>query len=128
MKTIIGNITLADRLLLVFLAAASIAGIFITRDAMSRSSDVIVEIDGRPVYTFPLQTDRTVSVEGPFGETLIEIKGNKARIREAHCPNRLCVKEGWVSRGVIVCLPNRIVVFVGGRGDRRGKDVDAVTG
>jgi hypothetical protein len=48
------------------------------------------------------------------------------RVKEAHCPNLICVKEGWISRGAIVCLPNRIVVLVGGGKAR--KDVDAVTG
>ncbi len=127
MKRIIKITTLADRLLFLILISASVTGIFYSREAVSQSSDVVIEVSGKPEYTFPLRTDRTVSVSGPCGNTVIEIKDRKVRVREAHCPNQLCVKEGWISKGVIVCLPNRIVVLVGG-GHDHGKDVDAVSG
>jgi hypothetical protein len=127
LRKAIKDTTAADRLLFLLLIAASIAGIFISREAMSQSSDVMVEIDGRPLYMFPLSVDKTISVDGVQWKTVVEIIDRKVRIREAHCPNQICVQEGWVSRGVIVCLPNRIVVFVGGR-KSPGKDIDAVTG
>lgn len=127
MKKTIRDTTVADRLLFVLLIAAAVAGLFISREAMSQSNDVIVEINGSPAYTFPLTTDRTFTVQGALWETVIEIKGRKVRIKEAHCPNRICVREGWVSKGAIICLPNRVVVVVGGTG-RSGKDIDAVTG
>jgi hypothetical protein len=126
LKRIFRNTTVADRLLLLVLLAASIAGIFVSREAMSQSSEVSVEVNGRPAYTLPLDTDKTLTIEGPYGNTLIEIKDRRVRVREAHCPNQICVKQGWISRGVIVCLPNRIVVLVGGGKAR--KDVDAITG
>ncbi len=33
---------------------------------------------------------------------------------EADCPDRICVKEGWVSRmgECITCLPNKLIVEV----------------
>ncbi|MBI5639276.1 MAG: NusG domain II-containing protein [Nitrospirae bacterium] len=128
MKKIIKSTTIADRLLFLILLTASVSGILMAREAMSQSSDVTIDIDGRPAYTFPLSIRREVKVNGPCGDTIIEIRDRKVRIREAHCPNLLCVREGWVSRGVIVCLPNRIVVSVGGRSNAPSKDVDAVTG
>lgn len=127
MKRAIRNTTIADRILFVLLLAASLAGMFMSREAMSQSHDVIVEIDSSPAYTFPLNTDRTFTVNGALWKTVIEIKTGRVRVKEAHCPNQICVREGWVSKGVIVCLPNRVVVFVGGPG-RSVKDIDAVTG
>ena len=127
MKRALKNTTIADRLLFVFLVVVSIAGIFISREAMSQSSDVLIEIDGSPAYTFPVTVDRTISVDGILWKTVIEIKDKKVCIREAHCPNQICVREGWISKGVIVCLPNRVVVYVGCRKDSR-KNIDAVTG
>lgn len=120
--------TLADKVLFVFLLAGSVAGIFIAREAMPQAKDVIIEIDGKPVYTFPLSIDRSVAVQGLYGNAAVEIKGNKVRVSEASCQNKICVKEGWVSRGVIVCLPGKITVFVGGNGESIRKDIDAVTG
>jgi len=128
LKTVIKNTTIADRLLFLFLITASVAGIFVSREAMPKGSDVIIEIAGKTAYTFALDTDRTFPVPGPLGVTVVEIKGRKVRVKEAHCPNRLCEKQGWVARGAIVCLPNRIVISVGGKADDTPKGVDAITG
>lgn len=127
MKKVIKNTTWADRLLFLFLIVGSVAGIFISREAVSQSSDVVVELDGKPAYTFPVTVNKVVTVNSKCGETVIEIRDSRVRVREAHCPNQLCVKQGWVSSGVIVCLPNRIVVTVGGKAGP-GKNIDAVTG
>jgi hypothetical protein len=110
------------------LIIASVGGIFISQEAVSKGAEVLIEVGGKPAYTFPLNEDRLVSVDGPYGPTVVEIRTGKVRIKEAGCPNRLCVKEGWISRGVIVCLPNRIVVTVGGRSSPDPRGIDAVTG
>jgi len=128
LKETIKNTTLADRLLFLFLISLSIAGIFISRDALSQGSDVIIEINGKPSYTLPLYSDRLLSVSGPYGNTLIETKEGKVRVKEAHCRNQICVKEGWISKGVIVCLPNKLVIIVGGSKKDQQQGIDAITG
>ncbi|MDH4231277.1 MAG: NusG domain II-containing protein [Nitrospirota bacterium] len=128
MKETIKNTTLADRLLFLLLISLSVAGIFISRDALSQGSEVVIEVDGKPAYTLPLYEDRLVSVGGSYGDTLIEIKEKKVRVREAHCPNQICVKEGWISKGVIVCLPNKLIIIVGGSKKDEQLGIDAITG
>jgi hypothetical protein len=128
LKETIKNTTLADRLLFFFLISFAIAGIFASREALSGGSDVIIEVAGKPVYTLPLDFDRSLSVEGPYGDTLIEIQGGKVRVKEAHCRNQICVREGWVSRGAIVCLPNKLVIIVGGGNRYQKQGLDAITG
>ncbi len=110
------------------MVTASVAGIFISREAMPKGSDVVIEMNGKIAYTFALDTDRTFQVPGPLGVTVVEIKGRKVRVKEAHCPNKLCERQGWVSRGAIVCLPNRLVISVGDKADNTPKGVDAITG
>jgi hypothetical protein len=127
LRRIIRSTTVADRLLFLVLIAASVGGFFYSREAVSQSSGVVIEVNGKAEYTFPLDTNRIVSVSGPLGPSLVEIRDRRARIREAPCPNQLCVKQGWVSKGVIVCVPNRIVVLVGDGKDAK-KNVDAVSG
>ena len=128
MKETIKNTTLADRLLFILLISISITGIFISRDALSQGSDVIVEVDGKPAYTLPLNINRLLSIDGPYGPTLIEIEKGKVRVKESHCRNQICVKEGWISKGVIVCLPNKLVIIVGGSKKDQHPGIDAVTG
>ncbi|MBI5847868.1 MAG: NusG domain II-containing protein [Nitrospirae bacterium] len=125
MKTAIRNTTIADRILFLFLLVASFAGLIYTREALSLGSDVVVEISGKPVYTLSLDTDREIAIEATHGRTVIEIKDSRVRMKEAHCDNQTCVRQGWVSHGTIVCLPNHIVVIVGSGAK---KDIDAITG
>ena len=127
MKKVIKSTTLADRLLFLLLVAGSVCGVFFSREAVSQSSEVVIEVDGRPAYAFPLDVEKTVALNSRLGETVVEIRDRKVRVREAHCANRICVKQGWVTRGVIVCLPNRTVIYVGGGGPP-SKKVDAITG
>ncbi len=127
MKKIIRSTTLADRLLFFVLLFGSIAGILISRDAMPQATGVIIDVGGKPAYNFSIDVNRTVTLHGPYGKMVIEIKDRRVRMEEAHCPNLLCVKQGWISKGVIVCLPNKVVVTVGG-GTAGPKGVDAVTG
>ena len=128
MKETIKNTTLADRLLFIFLISVSIAGIFISKNALSQGSDVIVEVDGKPSYTLPLNINKLLSIDGPYGPTLIEIESGKVRVKETYCRNQICVREGWISKGVIVCLPNKLVIIVGGSKKDKQQGIDAITG
>jgi len=75
-------------------------------------SEVRIEVDGRLKYTLPLNTDRTLEISGIIGKTTIEIKGGKVRIKEAPCTNKLCIHQGWVENGAVVCLPNKVIITV----------------
>jgi hypothetical protein len=128
LKTVIRNTTVADKLLFLVLITVSVAGIFISREAMPQGGDIVITVDGKLQYTLPRDRDRVIPIPGPFGDTVVEIKDGKVRVREAHCPNRICEKQGWITKGAIVCLPNRIVITVGGKSENLPKGVDAVTG
>jgi hypothetical protein len=128
LKEIIKNTTFADRLLFLSIIVFSISGIFIAKQAMPSGTDVIIEIDGKPEYKFPLNINRTFQVSGLDGKMVIEIREKKVRVAESDCPKKYCVKQGWVSKGVIVCLPNKILVIVGGYRKNLKKDIDAITG
>ena len=102
-------------------------GIFFMREALPKNPSAQIEVDGKPVYILPLDKDRVVSVEGPRGRTFIEIKDNRVRITESPCPNKLCVEQGWIENGVLVCLPNKVVITIGDHKEKKAA-VDAITG
>jgi hypothetical protein len=126
-RKILLNTTGADRILFLLLLSVSLAGIFFIKDIIPQSKSVLVEVNGKPVYILPLDKNRTLSVEGPAGNTTIEIKDRKVRITDSPCRNKLCVKQGWINSGSIVCLPNRVIVTVGNK-DRQKDGPDAITG
>ena len=125
MKRALSNTTIADRVLFLFLIIASVIGMLYSREALSQGPDVVIDIKGKPVYSLSLETDREMVIEGSHGNAVVEIKGGRVRMREAPCDNHICIKQGWITRGTIVCLPNSIVVIVG-TGTR--KNIDAITG
>jgi hypothetical protein len=117
--------TIADRALFLALVIASFAGLFYTREAVSRDADVVIEVGGKAVYTLTLDTDREVTVAGTHGDAVVEVKDGKVRMKEAPCENHTCMRQGWIAQGTIVCLPNRIVVIVG---TGMKKEMDAIAG
>ncbi len=87
---------------------------------------VIVEQDGRETARYALTEDRTVRIEGEEGYNLLVIEGGEVWLREADCPNRLCVKTGKIRYAgqSIVCLPHKLAVRIAGG----ASGLDAVTG
>ena len=125
MKKALRNTTIADRVLFAILLIASFTGMISTREAVSQGSEVVIEVRGKAVYTLSLDVDREIKVEGAHGYAVVEVRDGKVRMKEAQCANHTCMKQGWITRGTIVCLPNSIVV-IAGTGTK--KDIDAITG
>ncbi len=82
-----------------------------------KGATVKISVDGETIKTFPLDTDITYEIQGVNGGTnLLVIEDNKAYIREASCPDSLCINMGKIDSAgqSIVCLPNRVVVSIEG--------------
>ena len=75
-----------------------------------------VWVDGELVLTVSLSDDG----EYPIGEgNLLVISDGEAHMKDADCPDKLCVHQGRISRTGerIVCLPNRVIVEIVGNGE-----------
>jgi len=59
---------------------------------------------------------------------IVEVEYSRIRILESNCPSGACVRQGWISGGLIpiVCLPHRLVITL--EGDDINTDIDAVVG
>jgi len=59
---------------------------------------------------------------GPVGRTTVVIDGRRVRVAQSDCRNQICVHAGVKTRtgSVIVCVPNRVVVQLIGRGGLDG--------
>jgi hypothetical protein len=73
-------------------------------------------------WVFPLDQDRTLSVRGPLGDTVVELRGGQVRVLSSPCSEQICVRTGAIARPGqwIACLPNR--VFLDIQGSRRAAD------
>ncbi|MBI3592218.1 MAG: NusG domain II-containing protein [Nitrospirae bacterium] len=119
------NTTFADRVLLLLLAFSSLYSFIFIKEVIPEGSFVRIEVSGRLQYSLPLYVDKEVEVDGPLGKAIVEIKGGKVRMKEAPCNNKICIHQGWINSGAIVCLPNRVVVIITGTNN---KDIDGITG
>lgn len=90
--------------------------------------------DGRLLYSIPLNEiteKQTLVIEGrEGGRNEIEIRPGSIGIISADCPDRLCVRQGFVTDAKlpITCLPNRLVILLrpetdAGRGDSITPDI-----
>lgn len=128
LPNIIAMATFMDKLLFVFLVIFAIASFFFISELYPSGNSVRISVDNKTAYALPLDEDHMVTVKGPLGEGLIEIKNGKVHMKDAPCPDKLCVKQGWIDKGAIVCLPNKMVVTVnGGKQNFEVSEYDAVT-
>lgn len=76
---------------------------------------VLVTVDGEVYGTYSLCDEQEIEIKKDGKVTnVLEIKDGYARMKEADCPDRLCVHQKKIEndKESIVCLPNRIVVTV----------------
>lgn len=79
-----------------------------------------VKIKGEVVAEYILSPE-THHIEETFHPTndqynIIEVQGNKIRIKEDNSPDQIGVKTGWISRPgqVAVCLPHHLLIEIQG--------------
>lgn len=68
--------------------------------------------DGRQIAVLDLRHDTELTVTGPAGKNIVAVSDGKVSVRQADCPDQICVKHGPLTEngGPIVCLPNRLSV------------------
>ena len=74
----------------------------------------VVIINGRETASYPLDSNVEVKLENEDGYNLLVIEDGKAFIKEATCPDKLCVNQHDVQYNgqTLVCLPNKITVKI----------------
>jgi hypothetical protein len=76
-------------------------------------------------WVFPLDAAELVTVAGPLGDTVVEIRERAVRVVSSPCDNQICVAAGHIRRAGewAACLPNTVFVLIEGR-DPSGGEVD----
>jgi len=112
-----------DKVLIVAVLIAAVAGLFVTKivqDAREATYAVIM-VDGKEYKRINLKNavPGEFTIETSRGYNTIEIGKNKIRMKASSCPDKLCVKQGWISRPnqMSVCLPNRVYIKIVGQED-----------
>lgn len=102
----------ADIIVIASLAVIGLSVLFITLKLSPSGEYVKITKDNSEAVYLPLNEDTEYSL--PDGKNTVIIEDGRAYMREADCPDLLCVKTGKIhSVGErIICLPNKVVVEV----------------
>ena len=75
-----------------------------------------VRRDGVLVAAYPLNEDRTLTVDGALGPTVVRIEAGRARVMSDPGPRQYCVKQGWLTRPgeMALCAPNHVSLSLTG--------------
>ncbi len=80
-----------------------------------------------PKKTIPitLAKDTTLSIEGKIGNSIVEIRASKVRMKFSPCPLKICMHQGWISKPneSIICVPNGIIIKI----VSKKSNIDAIT-
>ena len=65
--------------------------------------------DGRR-SALPLDRDARLAVRGRRGTSVVEVRDGRARFLDSDCPQKLCVRAGWLARAgeTAACVPNGV--------------------
>ena len=105
-------------LVVILLALIVLTLVFVFTPEKGEKAEIY--LDGEKVMTLSLDVDREIVLEHM---TIIVEKG-AIRVSDADCPDKICKARGTISKAgqSIVCVPNRIVIKVVGKGE-----VEAIT-
>ncbi|MBD3370842.1 hypothetical protein GF402_10855 [Candidatus Fermentibacteria bacterium] len=78
--------------------------------------------------TLVLPAETTFWVDGRLGGLLVELQDSRARIASSPCPNKDCVKAGWLEEPgeAAVCIPSQVMLRLESLSGS-GEETDAVT-
>lgn len=72
---------------------------------------LITSLDHAP-RELSLRQDTSLTIHGPLGDSVLEVRGGRVRFVASPCRGKQCVHSGWLSRvgDFAACLPNRVSV------------------
>jgi len=105
-------------IVIILLVAAAGLGLMKLGNAGGGHKIAVIMQDGKIVKRIDLDSvtkPEEIIIQGNYTDKLLVEKG-RIRFEDADCPNKDCVKTGWLSdRGsVAVCLPNKAMIKIEG--------------
>jgi hypothetical protein len=95
-------------------------GVFAYMNIVKGSHHVAeIKQDGKVIRTIDLDkidTAEEIKITYKDGYNIIRIEKGRIRIVDADCPDKLCVKTGWITESGqnIICLPHKLIIKIQG--------------
>ena len=100
-------------LLLSIIGSSVIAFVALWLILAPRGDVAVVSVYGEEYARLPLWEDTELLVSTEYGENLVVVENGEVYIREADCPDKVCVKTGKANAmKSVVCAPHGLTVTV----------------
>lgn len=101
-------------IIIILILVALISWLVIGKLYYSTGAYAEIVLDGNVEKTLSLNQNTEYKIETKDSINVIEIKDGKVIMKSADCPDKLCVKQGTISKNgqSIICLPNKTVVRI----------------
>lgn len=112
MKQKRNTIILASAVVVAALAVVMSQMIFLKKEG----TYALVQVQQEQRYRLNLQKETELVVEDETGFNKIKVKDGAVAVTEADCPDKVCVRTGYISKTgeVIACLPHELTVTISG--------------
>ena len=104
-----------DIILAVIVVVVAATGLLLVNVFRTEGSFAVIKIDGKETGRYPLSVDTEEIIEtGDDGRNTLVIEDNKAFMKDANCPDKICEGHSKISyKGeTIVCLPHKVVIEI----------------
>ena len=103
-----------DVLLISILLIAAVIGWIVLSLNKTEGAYAVVVVDKVETATYPLNVDTEIRLENDGSYNILVIENGSAKIKEASCPDKLCVKQHEIKFNgeTLVCLPNKTTVKI----------------
>lgn len=80
-------------------------------NSVGKSKIVEISFNGKK-FQYSLYLNKEIILKN--GNIIIEITDNRVRVKKSDCPDKLCVKKGWIKNPgeFIICMPNKLVIQI----------------
>lgn len=113
-----------DKWLILLVLVIAAACFLVYRGLGMQQGDMVqIEVAGEVFGTYSLMEENEIQI---YDTNILLIRKGKVFMKEADCPDQICVKHKEIYRNgeTIVCLPNKVIVKISAAQDNT---IDAVT-
>ncbi len=114
----------------IFVVCVALSCLIFLKPAKGKIANIY--LDGKCIRSVDLskKMSDTFVIECENGSNTIKVENGKICVCSADCPDKTCVKSGWISKTAapIVCLPHRLVIRIEENEASKDKDlIDSVS-
>ncbi|MCD6595436.1 NusG domain II-containing protein [bacterium] len=90
----------------------------------STAESFSIYLDGKKISRLSAGKDTTFSLDARLGKVIIEINDGRARVIESSCPEKICVRTGFIGKvgQSVACVPNKLLIVAEGKEKREKFD------